>query len=164
MKQKFQAWMARFHSTPKMNAKDFERIHQMACDVGNAILAKASESEIDALNAKLLTEVDAALAKFGDSADLLAIKADFLHDPKRAIPLLERALAIAISQKDGLNVFLIGDSLLRLFNEGKDEANVQSIFDVCDRFAKESLLTNDDAYQDLKEFYETERFCETPDD
>ncbi|MEO5715514.1 MAG: hypothetical protein ABIT37_18695 [Luteolibacter sp.] len=92
---------------------DWDRVADAACEVVNAVMMddpvlSASKRE------RLMDLLDELERKYGERAIIAATRGDFLEDLLEARKCLERALELAIAEKDSDEELEIGDSLKQL--------------------------------------------------
>jgi hypothetical protein len=97
---------------------DWDRVRELAVD-----LLDAGDEDSES-RARLLEYLDQLEVKYGLLPSILATRADFVEDPRDAVPLLHAAYELAESRADRVNALYIAHSLAFAYiNQHRDPIN-----------------------------------------
>lgn len=88
--------------------------------------------------------------KYGDDANILATKADFLCSDKKAIVLLEKAYILALDANDHANCILIADSIMERYLNMKDILNTTRWMSTLRKIYKDTEVYSEQEYKELE--------------
>jgi hypothetical protein len=103
-----------------IDKSDWDRVHQMACDVANAAIS-SDDDLMASKNAAMLDLLATLRHKYGDNPAIIATIADYLDDPTDRRAHYMKALSIATEQGNDGEIEEIKDSLRTLDQECRDE-------------------------------------------
>ena len=98
----------------EIEESDWLEIKELASEIANASLGLDPIS-VESLRIKLLDRLSALEEKYGESASILGVVAEYLELPSDKLALFEKAYLIADRQKDHLNKTLISHSIAELY-------------------------------------------------
>ena len=103
----------------QVSKADWDKILKLAVDIANAGEAE-DEPLADEKRLAVLGVIKELLAKYGEKASLLSVKASYLDDDKESVDLLSKAYALAEAEN---NTYTMAEVALDLANTYWDSLN-----------------------------------------